>query len=388
VSLAVALEHAAQELPDLADAIRPANGDPERLLDGLAPGDAGRLLAWLLEHAGDAADELAMAWADSPRGVDPLRQVDEAGLAKEARKTLRRAQHRLRSRGVEIGEPAAPARVATLPELADELTAVRISPPDPSGAQLAIRIEPSPSGGARIFQGAVDLERGILEFQVLSATRSQARRLLRELEASPRLAATPAPSDALAALLARAAAAQPADRALPTAFEEWRSRVARPPDDARLPGELARAALPAQADLAAARRVAERVAAGELGPWPPPLEALREIAEKVRQTAESPLLVNEPQRRAQVESVIGDALEVRYGGPAGETTAQRLEECAHAAWQAGREDEARELLAAARVFRERPPRDNPVARALLERVLSPMLEALSKERSSSLLVRP
>jgi hypothetical protein len=329
-----------------------------------------------------------MAWADSPRGVDPLRQVPVGELAKPARKTLRRAHHRLRSRGIEIAEEAAPARVATLPELADELTALRISPPDPSGAQLVIRIEPSPSGGARIVQGAVDLERGILEFQVLPATRSQARRLLRELEASPRLAATPATGEALAALLARAAAVQPPDRALPPAFEESRSRIARPAAADRSPGELAREALAASADLSAARRVAERVAAGEIGPWPPPFETLREIAEKVRQTGESPLLVNEPQRRAQVESVVGDALDARYDGKAGEATALRLEECAHSAWKAGREQEARDLLSAAFVFRERAPRDNPVARALLDRVLGPMLEALRQERSSSLLVKP
>ena len=38
--------------------------------------------------------------------------------------------------------------------------------------------------------------------------------------------------------------------------------------------------------------------------------------------------------------------------------------------------------------REQPPRDNPVARALLDRALRPLLEALREEEASSPLVRP
>jgi hypothetical protein len=211
---------------------------------------------------------------------------------------------------------------------------------------------------------------------------------VRELEGHERLGALAAPREALALLLARAAEAQPRERALPHAFAEWRSRVARPPEDARAPGELAREALPVELEMGLLREVAARVAGGALGPWPPPLDALRELAERVRKTAESPLLVNEQQRRAQVDEVVGDAVELRFAGAAAERTAQRLEECAYAAWKQGREDEARALLASARAFRERPPRDNPVARAMVERALAPLLEALRAEQASSLVVRP
>jgi len=388
VSLAAALESAAEALPALADAVRPANGDPERLLDALSAADARTLLVWLLGHEPDAGQELALAWADSPRGGEPLAAIGEQDLGKAGRKALRRAQHRLRSRGVEVAAPAPAARVAVLPKLADELAAALVSAPDPSGAQLVVIVEPSPSGGARLFQAAVDLERGVLEFHVLNATRSQARRLVRDLETNAKIGAVRAPREALAVLLSRAAAAQAADRALPQAFEEWRSRVARPAEGAQAPGELARGALGASADLGAAREVAQRIAEGALGPWPPPFDSLRELAEKVRQAGESPLLVDDQQRRAQVENVVGDALEARFAGAGGEATAQRLEEAAHAAWQHGDEAGARSLLAAAAVFRERAPRDNPVARALLERVLGPMLEMLREERSASPLVRP
>jgi hypothetical protein len=388
VSLAAALENAAEALPALADAVRPANGDPERLLAALAPDAARTLLTWLLANEPDAGEELALAWAESPEGAGPVAAIGEAELGKAGRKALRRAQHRLRSRGLEVAAPAPVAHVAVLPKLADELAAALVSAPDPSGAQLVVIVEPGPSGGARLFQAAIDLERGVLEFHVLDANRSQARRLLRDLEGNTRIGAVRAPREAIAVLLARAAAAQPADRALPQAFEEFRSRVARAPEGAQAPGEIVRAALAAPADLGAARDVAARIAEGTLGPWPPPFEALRELAEKIRQTSESPLLVDEQQRRGQVESVVTDALDERYAGAVGEATAQRLEEAAHAAWRRGDEPGARALVAAAAVFRERAPRDNPVARALLERVLGPTLEMLREERAASPLVRP
>jgi hypothetical protein len=391
VSLADRLESAADALPELAEAIRPANGDPERLLEALAPEAALRLLVWLLEHAPESGGELALAWADSERGAEPLTRAEAAapeGLGKAGRKALRRALHRLRSRGVAVAPAAPEPRVASLPRLADELGGALVSAPDPGGAQLVVLVEPSPAGGARVFQAAVDLERGILEFHVLSASRSQARRLVRDLESNTRLGAVAVEREAASALLARAAEAHPPDRALPHAFAEWRAHVARPSDPAALPGALARAALDAPLEIGLVREVAERVAAGALGPWPPALELLRELAERVQKTAASPLLVNEAQRRAQVEQVVGDALEARYAAPAAEHTALRLEEAAHVAWRRGHLDEARALLAGARAFRERPPRDNPLARALLERALGPMLEALRTEQASSLLVKP
>jgi len=388
VSLARALEAAASALPEYEDAIRPANGDPERLLAALPSTATTAVLAWLLEHHPDDGEELALAWADLEAGAEPLRGLEEGKLGKAGRKALRRAQHRLRSRGVELGRAPVVARVATLPKLDDEIDVALVSPPDPSGAQLVVVVESSPSGGTRIFQGAVDLERGVLEFRVLQANRSQARRLLRDLDANAALAATEVPRESVAALLARAAEAQPADRALPQAFGEWRSRVARAPEGASTPGALARAGIDAAPTPSLLREVAEAVAAGVYGPWPPEFEALHAVAEKVRDTAKSRLLVDDQQRRAQVDAAIGDALETRYAPPAAERTAARFEEFAYTAWKRGRAEEAQRCIAAARAFREQAARDNPVARALLERALRPLLDALREEEASSPLVRP
>ena len=48
MSLATALERAAEALPSEADVIRPANGDPDRLLAGLSAEGAVRVLVSLL----------------------------------------------------------------------------------------------------------------------------------------------------------------------------------------------------------------------------------------------------------------------------------------------------------------------------------------------------
>jgi hypothetical protein len=388
VSLADALEAAASALPRHEDAIRPANGDPDRLLAGLDARAAGEILHWLLESRPAAGEELALAWADSDAGVAAIRALDAAHLDKAGRKALRRAQHRLRSRGIELEAPAAAPRVATLPKLDDTLDASLVSPPDPSGAQLVVVVEPSPSGGARVFQGVVDLERGILEFHVVQANRSQARRLVRDLEASERLAATPAPREALAALLARAAEAHPSDRALPPPFVEWRSRIARPSADAATPGDLARAALSAEPLPSLLREVAEGVAAGSFGPWPPDFELLRAWGERISDVAKSALLVDDQQRRAQVDAILEEAVDARFARAGGPRVAYRFEELAYAAWRRGDDEQGRRCIAAARAFREGSPRENPVARALLERALRPLLEALEQQQPASSPERP
>jgi hypothetical protein len=50
IGLPEALERAASALPGAADAIRPANGDPDQLARTLGAEDASAGLAWLLEN--------------------------------------------------------------------------------------------------------------------------------------------------------------------------------------------------------------------------------------------------------------------------------------------------------------------------------------------------
>ena len=164
VGLPEALERAAAALPAHADGVRPANGDPARLLELLGAAAAARVLEWLLCHEREAGAELAAAWAEDPEtGAESLRQVADDALPKESKKVLRRALHRLRSRGVAVPRDRPSSVVARLPSLADDLSAAMVSAIDPRGSRLVYLLESNPSGGARLFEVMLDDERGVME---------------------------------------------------------------------------------------------------------------------------------------------------------------------------------------------------------------------------------
>jgi len=376
VSLADALERAASALPRAADAIRPANGDPDRLLDALDAERAASVLRWLLSQDLGAAGELAAAWAERDEGAPVFASLDDSQLGKPARKVLRRARHRLRSRGLAVAEPAPSARVARLPGAAEEpVETALVSSIDPSGARIVTLIEPHPGGGARLFQAVIDLRRGVLECRVFATTRGKARRFAREATGREPFPATAVPAGAARALLARAAARQAPDRPLPRGFSEWRSHLAA---EGATPGDLVREALGSDAPP---RRAAELVRAGGIGPWLPAGEALQGVAEKLQDVQKGKIIVSGGRKRDQVEEILAEARATLFGPEETGRAAEWLAETAYLLWQAGREDDARACLAAAGQQEE-------VQRALLETALAPVLARLREEEETSLVVRP
>ena len=237
-----------------------------------------------------------------------------------------------------------------------------------------------PSGGVRLFQVVIDELRGVLEFEVFNTGRSQVRRFFREFAERDRLAAVEAPADAVRVLVARALAAHPPGRPLPRGLSEWRSRIADVPGDTASPGAMVRNALEGElrdADEGGClERVAKAVTGGELGPWPPGQEALEEVLRKLE----------------QMQQVVEEALGDCFADEVAERTALRLDETAYIHWKSGRVEDARACLVTAGVFLNRAPSDNPVARAMLERVLAPALERADEpeqeEEEPSLLVKP
>jgi hypothetical protein len=380
LGLAEALERAATELREHARAIRPANGDPTQLLEALGPEGGARVLSWLLANEPTDGEELAAAWAeDEEGGIAALRRLDAESLPKPARKILRKVLHRVRSRGVELPAPAPAAHVAKLPPIEDTLTAAFVSPVDPLGTRAVYLVEPHPSGGARMFELMLDAARGIVGLEVYQAGRSQVRRFLRDITHNPRFPSVEAPRASVQALVARAASAQPADRPLPRGFGEWRTQVAAPPESAKTPGELAAEALGAESTPERLRRATELVRARELGPWPPPGELLQELATRLGESAQGTIIVAEPIRRQQVARILDDAAESAYAGAQASRAAACFGEAAYLLWKAGRDEDARAALAAARAFEAGPEAWAPVARAMLEVALAPVLEKLDRE---------
>jgi hypothetical protein len=392
VSLATALERAAEALPSEADVIRPANGDPVRLLAGLSAEGAVRVLVSLLGHDVDAAEELLGAWLEEPPGVAALLAVEEAGLPKPARKLVRRAQHFLKSQGVKIEAPAPSPTVAKLPKVEDELRVAAVSAPDPFGFCMAYLVEGHPSGGVRLFEVSFGEGQGIAAVEVYAAGRSKVRAFLRELTGRRGLAAVEAPITAVRALLRRAAAAQPADKPLPAGWLEWHSRLDEVDESTPTPGEFVRDGLGEPGEPLDLEPVLAMVRDGRVGPWPD-REALTRTARRIQEMTESKLIVAGARRREQIDALIAEGAQEAWGGPGKARIAALFRHTAFVLLARGDEAGARACLAAAAAFERRPPAENPLARALFERPLTGFLEQLEqKEREDaeqgSLIVKP
>jgi hypothetical protein len=383
VGLPEALERAATALPADADDIRPANGDPAQLCRLLAPEAATRVLQWLLANEPVPGGQLANAWAEVPDlDPQPLLQVDLDSLPKAARKALRRAHHRLRSRGVAVAEAVTPKVVATIASVEDELSVAALTPVDPRGARIAYLVEANPTGGARIFEVMFDEQRGIVGFEVYGAARGKVRRFLRELTQRSNHPAVDAPPEAVRALIARVSGYQRPNRPAPRGFAEWRTRLTATREGTATPGRLARAALgPGEPDRLA--RVAELVRERELGPWPPDAPALQAAAEKIVEIEKSELVVSESARREQVDQVLGEALGEVFVEPFTSHCAERFEEMAYVYWKTDREDDARACIAAADAFGTGTPAEQPLARTLIEVLLAPVLSRLEEGNADS-----
>jgi len=377
IGLPEALERAAAALPGDADGIRPANGDPFALWSLLDAAASQRVVAWLLANEPLAGSELVEAWADAGGDAAALvARIDDAGLPKPARKALRRAHHRLRSRGEAIPEPASRRVVATLPKVVDEIAISLVSGLDPRGTRMAYVVESDPSGGARLFAAAIDEARGVRELEVFSAGRSKIKAFVQDCTRREAYPAIEAPIEAVRALIARAAAAQPADSPAPRAFAEWRAHIAEPADGSPTPGELARVALAADGarDAGDTTRALALLRDQSIGPWPPRDETLSEIVERLGEISEGAVVVSAAARQEQLDRVLDDAVERVFDAGFAACTANRFEETAYLFWRRGAPEDARACLAAADAFRGSKAGFRDLGRAMLEVVLAPALK--------------
>ena len=382
IGLPEALERAAAALPADADTIRPANGDPFALLSLLDAEASTRVLEWLLAHEPIAGGEIVNAWTDAGGdATERLLDIDPAGLPKIARRALRHARHRLRSRGESIPEPDRGDVVATLPKVVEELEAASISVLDPGGTRMAYLVESNPSGGARMFAVALDENRGVINLEVFSAGRSKIRKFMSEFLNRKDFPAVEAPPDAVRALIARIAAHQSPDRPLPREFAEWRKRIASPPEGSATPGELVREALAAEGEVAGEdlERAVELVRDQQVGPWPAERSALEGGAQRLNDASEGVVIVSGGARQERIDSVLDEAVEQIYGDDLGECTARRFDETAYVFWRRDGMGDARACLAAATAFRNRALEFRVLGRAMLEVVLAPVLKSIDRE---------
>ena len=385
MSLAAVLEEAASALHQDADAIRPANGDPGRLLVSLGPEGCVRVLSWLLVNAPEAAGEVAEEWSQEPEGAQVVLRMDESSLPKTSRKLLRRVLHRLRSRGVVIeGEPVAvEERVARLPELEDRVEVAHVSGLDPRGARMVYLVEGNPAGGSRLFEAVLDESRGVVDFQVYSAGRARVRTFLKTLMGGSRFEVVEVRPDAVRALIRRALKGHPADRPLPKAMRDWRAHLSGGEGEASTPGHEVTQSLGNADPEDGFAHLQKAVREGRLGPWPPSLQRVQELAALVEEQAQGQVIVSGARESERLDEALTLATADLFDSEHAERTAHRFEESAYVAWKNGREEEARGCLAACRAFREGDVRQNAMARAMLEVALGPVLERLQAAEQES-----
>lgn len=382
MSLPECLERAASELSSLADRIRPANGDPRRLLELLPPTDAARVLAWVLSRDEAAAEELLEAWGEIAEGASVVAAVPEGEIPKAGRKLLRRALHRLRARGLSVAPVEVPVAspVRRIASVSDRWQAAHLSAPDFRGTRMGYLVDDHPSGGARLFEIRFDPARGILDFKLYNAGRSKVRGFLKTLMAGTNQRLFEVEHASLCALVRRASRAQPADRALPTFFVEWRSRLfSEAVEQEPTPGELARRALGTAADPEKSRElVLGDLRAGRIGPWPPATAWVAEQMERAQKT------VGELEGPARGEAI--DAWVEAVSRELAESTnaaelADQLAEWAWIEWQREDLERARALLAlSAELSGNKGDEGNrALARVRVEAVFGPFLESLKNE---------
>ncbi len=382
MSLPECLERAASELSPLADRIRPANGDPRRLLDLLPLADAARVLAWVLGDDEEAGEDLLEAWSEFPEGASILAAVPEAELPKAGRKLLRRALHRLRAQGVSLAESDAPAAAPArrIAATSDRWQAAHLSAPDFRGTRMGYLVDDHPSGGARLFEIRFDPARGILDFKLYNAGRSKVRGFLKTLMAGTNQRLFEVDHAALCALVRRASLAQPVDRALPTFFVEWRSRLfSEAVEKDATPGELARAALGGAADPVKSRElVLADLRAGRIGPWPPATAWVGERMERAQKTLdELEGVAASSAIEAWLDAVTGELADATNR----RELADQLAEWAWVEWQREDLERARALLAVAAELAGSDGVDGQraLARARVDAVFGPFLEAVKND---------
>ena len=390
MSLPESLERAASELGGLADQIRPANGDPQRLLDELSAEDAGQLLAWILNEEPEAAGELILVWGEVEAGAAILLALPDEGIAKPGRKLLRKARHRLRSRGMEVAVSEQPAKsTRRLRPANDRWQAAHLSAPDFRGARVGYLVESHPAGGARLFEIRFDEARGILDFKIYNAGRSKLRGFLRSLTRGTDQRLFEVGRDPLRALVRRASLAQPIDRPLPTSFVEWRSRLfSEDLETAQTPGDLVRGALARASDKTAEKAeptdgldtTLAEIREGQLGPWPPKTAWVGEWMTKGREATEG--LEGEARARA-IESWLEQVTESLGKETEPKLLSRHLDEMAWIRWQSKAESAARDLLAVSEGVSQDDEVMRRMSRARIERLFSSFLAELRVVQQSA-----
>ena len=385
---AVARQLDAEEPPELNDAeMLTAPLDAEvRALPLLLAVDVARQAA-----ANDLARALAVLRTvrphvetqDLPALVDGLAAVPLTGSAmmlqdilsdsppKALQKSVKKALHRLKSRGVVFGDDQAPRQVV-LGNSGGQLERCLASFIDATGDRMVLMIRTRPGGGYQIAYLVLNYGTGIRFAKALQANRRELPEMLESVQAqAPLIELEPAHCQRQIALIQQLNLTTRTP--VPEEFFMLRDIIGEP-DAMPETGAIYEALSPQELEMARAQgtHAGDLLQLPELAGWTLPESVVREYGDALAEIDESKIVVSEAMKRERVDRVFESAMQEVLGEGPRAVMRLRLEETAHYFLQTGRRTEAMWALGAAESLLDDNTerlRVNPFAGALLERSL-------------------
>ncbi|MEE8557478.1 MAG: hypothetical protein V3T14_06285 [Myxococcota bacterium] len=364
----------AQAFPDALAARIPAG---ERLVPWVAAAPE-ELVEALVSLSGPDLEHLTRALGRlGTNAVELIVRAEERAVNRGAQKILRRAVHRLRSQGVEVRLARPERHTGTLPPIEiEEVAEGFVGPIDPEGHRILVLVLPgrTRSRAVRLHRLLASDETGIVRVDSFEGGRSQARGLVRELQARTGGKLVPAPVEAVRELARRSLRLGSPDDG-PDA-ETLRDDLGAL-GEGSTPGELMRRRC--EVTLGTRRATDEilrRIEEGRVPPWVPRGDAVRDLVQELSKMGQSRILLTPAQQQVRRNELIEAGLARVFGDDVRERFATRLEETAYLLGEQGDSEGAGAALAVADELRAA---GEPGSVPLLRRLLEISLRAVSKE---------
>ena len=290
---------------------------------------------------------------------------------KALQKSVKKALHRLKSRGVVFGDSQG-TRQVVLGNTAGQLERCLASFIDASGDRMILMIRTRPGGGYQIAYLVLNYGTGIRFAKALQANRRELPELLESVQAqAPLIELEPAHCQRQIALIQQLNLATRTP--VPEEFFTLRDIIGEP-DAMPETGAIYEALSPQELEMARAQgtHAGDLLQLPELAGWTLPESVVREYADALAEIDESKIVVSEAMKRERVDRVFESAMKEVLGEGPRAVMRLRLEETAHYFLQTGRRTEAMWALGAAESLLDDNTerlRVNPFAGALLERSL-------------------
>jgi hypothetical protein len=290
---------------------------------------------------------------------------------KALQKSVKKALHRLKSRGVIFGDSQAPRQVV-LGNSGGQLKRCLASFIDATGDRMVLMIRTRPGGGYQVAYLVLNYGTGIRLAKALQASRRELPEMLESVQAeAPLIELEPAHCQRQIALVQQLNLATRTP--VPEEFFMLRDIIGES-DSMPETGAIYEALSAEELEMARAQdtHAGDLLKLPELAGWTLPESVVREYADALAEIDESKIVVSEAMKRERVDRVFESAMREVLGEGPRAVMRLRLEETAYYFLQTGRRVEAMWALGAAESLLNDNPerlRVNPFAGALLERSL-------------------